>query len=99
MDDATAAMVNGSVKAGELWNPFAGKVLSTVKGSKVITNSLDPYWVDAAFIADGIYMADKFSNQNPALAAKALKAYWDAVEYWKKHPQEGNAIIARNLGF
>jgi NitT/TauT family transport system substrate-binding protein len=99
MDDAAAAMVNGSVKAGELWNPFAGKVLSTVKGSKVISNSLDPYWIEAAFIADGIYMSDKFTNKNPALAAKALKAYWDAVEYWKKHPDEGNAIIARNLGF
>ena len=55
--------------------------------------------MEAAFIADGIYMSDAFLKQKPATAAKALKAYWDAVAYWKQHPAEGNAIIAKGLGF
>ncbi len=99
MDDAVAAMVSGDVKAGEIWDPFASKVLSSVKGSRVITHTLDPYWVEAAFIADGIYMSQSFLDKKPDVAAKALKAYWDAVDYWKKNPDEANAIMAKNFGF
>lgn len=99
MDDAVAAMVSGDVKAAEIWDPFADKVLTTLKGSKVITHSLEPYWLKTAFIADGLYMSGQFLDQQPALAAKALKAYWDAVEYWKQHPDEANEIIARGLKF
>lgn len=99
MDDAVAAMVSGDVKAGSIWDPFGAKVLSTVKGSRMITDSREPYWVESAFLADGIYMSQRFLEKEPELAVKALKAYWDAVEYWKKHPDEANAIIAKNFGF
>jgi NitT/TauT family transport system substrate-binding protein len=99
MDDAVGAMVNGNVKAAEMWDPFAGKALSTIKGSKVMTSSIEPNWVQSAFLADGIYMSESFTKKNPALAVKALKAYWDGVEYWKQHPDEANAIIAKHLGF
>lgn len=99
MDDAVAAMVNGDVKAAAVWEPFGGNILSNVKGSKVLATSLEKSWVDSALITDGMYMAEKFANDKPKLAAKAMKAYWDAVAYWKTHPDEANAIIAKNLHF
>lgn len=99
MDDAVAAMVSGKVAAGEFWEPFGGKVLETLKGSRAVANSLEPYWLETALLGDGLYMADTFLTKKPELAAKTLKAYFDAVSWWKKNPAEGNAIIAKGLNF
>jgi len=99
MDDAVAAMVGGKVAGGEFWEPFGAKVLETLKGSKVMTTSLDPYWLKTALLADGMYMSDAFLKEKPEIANKALKAYWDAVAYWMKNPEEANKIIAAGLKF
>lgn len=99
MDDAVAAMVSGKVAAGEFWEPFGGKVLENLKGSRAVTTSLEPYWLETALLGDGMYMSDAFLTKKPELAAKTLKAYFDAVAWWKKNPAEGNAIIAKGLQF
>ena len=99
MDDAVGAMVSGQVAAGELWEPFGSKVLENLKGSKVVTTSAEPYWKKTALLGDGMYMAEHFLQDKPALAALTMKAYFLAVDYWKKHPAEGNAIIAKGLKF
>lgn len=98
MDDAVAAMVSGNVAGGEFWEPFGGKVLETLKGSHVVATSLEPYWLKTGLLADGMYMSDAFFAK-PELAAKAMKAYWDAVAWWKENPAEGNRIIAEGLKF
>ncbi len=98
MDDAVAAMVSGNVAAGEFWEPFGSKVLETLEGSTVATTSLEPYWQETALLGDGMYMSDEFLKDN-ALAAKAMKAYFDAVAFWKANPAEGNKIIADALKF
>jgi NitT/TauT family transport system substrate-binding protein len=99
MDDAVAAMVSGKVAAGEFWEPFGGKVLETLKGSRPVTTSLEPYWLETALLGDGMYMSDSFLDKKPDLAARTLKAYFDAVSWWKAHPKEGNEIIAKGLQF
>lgn len=99
MDDAVGAMVSGQVAAGELWEPFGSKVLENLKGSRPVTTSAEPYWKQTALLADGMYMAEHFLKEKPALAALTMKAYFLAVDYWKKHPAEGNAIIAKGLSF
>lgn len=99
MDDAVAAMVSGNVAAGEFWEPFGGKVLETLKGSKVVASSLEPYWLNTALLGDGMYMSGSFLKEKPELAAKTMKAYFDAVAWWKAHPEEGNQIIADAIQF
>ena len=99
MDDAVGAMVSGQVAAGELWEPFGGKVLENLKGSRVATTSAEPFWKSNGLLADGMYMSESFLKDKPALAAQAMKAYFLAVDYWKKHPAEGNDIIAQGLKF
>jgi NitT/TauT family transport system substrate-binding protein len=99
MDDAVGAMVSGKVAAGELWEPFGSKVLENLKGATVVTTSAEPYWKKTALLGDGMYMAEHFLKDKPALAALTMKAYFLAVEYWKKHPAEGNEIIAKGLKF
>jgi NitT/TauT family transport system substrate-binding protein len=99
MDDAVAAMVSGSVAAGEFWEPFGGKVLSTLKDSKVMATSKDPYFKKTALLGDGMYMSGKFLKERPETAKLVMKAYFEAVKYWKENPKEANEIMAKGLGF
>lgn len=81
-----------------VWLARTGVKFDQVKNVNVITNLLEPYWLNSAFIADGMYMSDQFLKTRPGIAAKAMKAYSDALEYWKKNPDEANAIIAKGFG-
>ncbi len=99
MDDAVGAMVSGEVSAGEFWEPFGTNVLKNLKGTRVVATSAEPYWRSTALLADGMYMSDAFTKEKPVEAAAAMKAYFDAVEWWKANPEEGNKIIAKALQF
>lgn len=99
MDDAVGAMVSGQVAAGELWEPFGSKVLENLKGSRAVTTSAEPYWKSTALLGDGMYMTESFVKDKSELAALAMKGYFLAVDYWKKHPAEANEIIAKALKF
>ena len=99
MDDAVAAMVSGKVAAGEFWEPFGGKVLATLPGSKAVASSKDPYFKKTALLGDGMYMSGSFLEQKPDLAKLTLNAYFLAVKYWKENPAEANAIMAKGLNF
>ena len=99
MDDAVAAMVSGDVAAAELWEPFGSKVLDNLKGAKVMTTSLEPYWKESALLGDGMYMTQSLIESKPEVAALTMEAYFKAVAFWKENPAEGNAIIAKGLKF
>lgn len=99
MDDAVAAMVGGTVQAGEFWEPFGAQVLETLEGSKVVSTSKDAYYQETGLLADGMYMSGSFLSEKPELAAKAMKVYFDAVAFWKENPAEANQIIADAIQF
>jgi NitT/TauT family transport system substrate-binding protein len=99
MDDAVAAMVSGKVAAGEFWEPFGGKVLASLPGSKVVATSKDPYFKKTALLGDGMYMSGSFLESKPELAKLTMTAYFAAVKFWKENPAEANAIMAKGLGF
>lgn len=99
MDDAAAAMVSGKVAAAELWEPFAGKVLGTLKGSRVVAQSKEPAWLERALLADAMYMSSTFIEQRRPVAVATLRAYYAGLDYWMKHPAEANAIIAKGIKF
>lgn len=99
MDDAVAAMVSGNVQAGEFWEPFGQQVLETLDGSTVVSTSKDPYYQETGLLADGMYMSGSFLEEKPELASKVMKAYFDAVAFWKENPAEANQIIADAIQF
>jgi NitT/TauT family transport system substrate-binding protein len=99
MDDAVAAMVSGTVAAGEFWEPFGGKVLESLPGSTVAASTREEEWLKTGLMGDAMYMSDAFLEKQPEVARAAMKAYWDAVDWWRKNPEEGNAIIAKAIGF
>jgi NitT/TauT family transport system substrate-binding protein len=99
MDDAVAAMVSGTVAAGEFWEPFGGKVLSSLAGSQVVASTAEEEWLKTGLMGDSMYMADAFLQNQPEVAKAAMQGYWAAVDWWRENPEEGNKIIAEAIGF
>ena len=96
-DDAFAAMVGGSVAASEFWEPYGSNVLRALPGSSVAAQSREPYWLQNAVIADGLFMNAKFIEERRDVARDTLKALYDAISWWKANPAEGNQIIADGM--
>jgi len=97
MDDAVAAMVGGDVAAAEFWDPFGTQALAALPGSKVATQSRDPFWLANALIADAVFMNSNFIKNRRDVAVKTMKALYDAIDWWSKNPTEGNQIIAKGM--
>ena len=99
MDAAAAAMVGGQAQAGEFWEPYGSQVLKSLNGSSVASNCKEPFWTKTALLSDGMFMSDEFVNKHRDLAVAAMKAYFDAVAFWRKNPEEAEDIMARGLKF
>jgi NitT/TauT family transport system substrate-binding protein len=98
MDDAVAAMVSGKVAAGEFWEPFGSNVLKALPEAKVVATSKDPYFKETVLLGDGMYMSGSFLAKKET-AMLTMKAYFEAVKFWKENPAEANQIIADGLKF
>ncbi len=98
MDDAVGAMLSGQVAAAEFWEPFGSVLLENMPGARIVATSSEDYWIETALLGDGMYMGEAFLDRDPELATRAMEAYFEAVAFWKENPEEGNQIIARNLG-
>ena len=97
MDDAASAMIGGDVSAAEFWDPFGEQVLKAKPGTRMVANSRDPFWLKNALIADAHFMNSDFIAKRHDVAVKAMKALYDAIAWWRKHPAEGNQIIAKGM--
>jgi NitT/TauT family transport system substrate-binding protein len=88
------------VAGGEFWEPYARNVKENLEGAKVMATSATPFWSKNGLLADAMYMRKGFIDEdNGKWAALAMKAYYEAVKYWREHPKEANAIMAKALKF
>ena len=100
MDDAMAAMLSGQVAGGEFWEPYAKNVKENLDGAKVMADSSTPFWSKNGLLADAMYMRKGFIEEDDGkTAALTLKAYYEAVKYWREHTEEANQIMAKALKF
>jgi NitT/TauT family transport system substrate-binding protein len=93
MDDAVGAMVSGQVAAGELWEPFASKVLQNLKGSRYVTTSAEPFWKGNALLGDGMYMTEAMIKDKPALAGLTLPATSTALAVTVWAPADSMKLV------
>ena len=99
MDDAVGAMVGGTAAAAEFWEPFGSQVLDAMPGTTVAADSTQAKYIESALLGDALYMSTAFLEERPEDAAKLTRAYFNAVDFWKANPTEGNKIIAKGLSF
>jgi len=97
MDQAAAAMIGGTISAGQLWEPFASQTLAAIPGAKIVADTRDAEWSKSGLIADAHFMNTNWVENNRPTALKALQAMYDAIAWWKQNPEEGNKIIASGM--
>jgi NitT/TauT family transport system substrate-binding protein len=90
--DAGAAFVAGKLDAAVSWEPWLTKA-SQRKGGHVLISSRE----FPGYIVDVISVRQDFIAQHPDAVLGLVKAWNDAVEYYRQNPEEGNKIMAQAL--
>lgn len=91
--DAGAAFVAGAVDACVTWEPWVTTAKEKGKGNILLT-SRD---------SKG-YLVDSFEVRNDVISERRedvkafMRAWFEAVDYWKKNPDDANKIMAKKLG-
>ena len=91
VQDCPAAMLSKRVDAAVVWEPSLTKILTDVKGSKKIFSSLD---VPGA-IPDLLTIKSEIVEKRPADVQKIVNAWYEAIDWWKKNPDEAVKIMAK----
>lgn len=94
--DASAAFVSGHLDVDVNFVPFTEQSLQ-LKGSHVLKTSLTDKTWERGLISDSIACSNKFLQQSPEVAQELMRAWFEAIDWWKENPAEGNAIIAKGL--
>ncbi len=91
--DAGAAFVAGKLDAAVTWEPWLSNA-SQREGGHVLVNSKD----FPRTIVDVIVMREDFVKEHPEAATGLAAAWFDAIDYYRQHVDEGNEIMAKALG-
>jgi NitT/TauT family transport system substrate-binding protein len=96
-DDAAGAMIGGDLTVSYMYEPWTTNIQTALPGATIAVKSNSPEIVQTAMIGDALYMSDAFITEHRDIAIKLMKAYWDAVQWWRENPAEGNQIMTDYL--
>jgi len=92
VQDCPPAMLAHKVDAAVVWEPSLDKILSTVKGSKMLFSSKNL----PGAIPDLLVMKSDIVEKRPEDVQKIVDAWYDAIDWWKKNPDEAVKILAKH---
>jgi NitT/TauT family transport system substrate-binding protein len=96
--ESAAAFSSGGLDIDVNYEPFATQSLTRAE-SKIFTTSLDDRTWERGLISDAIACNEDWMKAKPEAAKELLRAWFEAVNWWKENPAEGNAIVAKGLGW
>tara|TARA_B100001173_G_scaffold266554_1_gene242133 strand:- start:114 stop:1271 length:1158 start_codon:yes stop_codon:yes gene_type:complete len=94
--DSSAAFTSGQLDVDVNFIPFSTMDLER-PGSKLLKSSFTDNTWERGLISDSIACNDSFLDNKTDVAREVTRAWFEAVEWWKHNPAEGNAIIAKGL--
>ncbi|MDE0309672.1 MAG: ABC transporter substrate-binding protein [Acidiferrobacterales bacterium] len=94
--DAAAAFVSGNLDVDVNFVPFTEQSLQ-LEGSHVLKTSLTDKTWERGLISDSIACSQNFLDESPQVAKELIRAWFEAIDWWKQNPDEGNAIVAKGL--
>jgi NitT/TauT family transport system substrate-binding protein len=86
------ASIPGTIDAGYTYEPYTSSAIAN--GSSVIFSSADAPGV----IVDVLAFRKTVIEQRPEDVKAFIAAWFEAQQYWKDNPADGNAIIAEAIG-
>ena len=92
MDSASAgsAFLAGRLDAAVTWEPWLSRAAER-PGAHLLTSTREHPGV----IVDVLALQPAFLRDHPHAVEQLLLGWFDAVTYWKEHPAEANAIMAK----
>ena len=81
-----------TIEAGQTWYPFAARAIAN-DGHVIFSSSETP-----GLIPDVLVFRTSVIEQRPDDVRAVVDAWFEALEFWRSHPSEGNAIIAHATG-
>lgn len=91
--DAGASFVSGKVDAAVTWEPWLTNAKETDFGQVLMSSDETP-----GVIADAVAVSKEFADANPEAIEGMVKAWYQAIEFWKENPDEANEIMAQAMG-
>jgi NitT/TauT family transport system substrate-binding protein len=92
-DDAGAAFLSGKVDAAVTWEPWLTRAKKAQGGHILMDSSMTP-----GLIVDILLLRRDIITARPDAVKGAVKGWYNAVEYWKKSPDDADAIMAKAVG-
>ncbi len=87
---AGAAFAAGKTDAAVTFEPWLSKAKERT-GSHILFSSKDAPGV----VVDILSVQQQYLKDHPDVVAKVVRGWFRAVDYWKQHPEEANAIMAK----
>ncbi len=94
--DSAAAFASGGLDIDVNYVPFSTQSQKRSDSHVFKTSFTDRTW-ERGLISDALGCNDKWLAEKPETAKELVRAWFEAVNWWKENPAEGNEIIARNL--
>lgn len=91
--DAGNAFLSGNIDAAGLWEPFLSKAVAKENTHKLVTSADYPGLVSDVFV-----VRDDVTKEKKEELQKVVNAWFDAVDYLSKNPDESIEIIAKEAG-
>ncbi|HSW89106.1 MAG TPA: ABC transporter substrate-binding protein [Candidatus Saccharimonadales bacterium] len=89
---AADALEKGKVDIATTFEPYMTKTVEKTKGHILFTSADAP-----GAITDILTFYSDFTKRYPTTVQAIVVAYFRGITFWKEHPEEANAIIAKEL--
>ena len=94
--DASAAFSSGALDVDVNFIPFSTQSAQR-EGAHVLKSTFTDKTYERGLVSDSIACSSSWLDEKPDVAREVIRAWFEAVDWWKRNPAEGNAIIARGL--
>ena len=94
--DSAAAFVSGQLDIDVNYVPFSTQSQSR-EGAHVLKTSLSDRTWERGLISESIACNEDWLAEKPEVAKELLRAWFEAVDWWKSNPDEGNDMVATGL--
>lgn len=91
IENAGNAFVAGQCDAACIWDPYFSQAKSS--GGTVLYSTAD----NPDLISDVVATSSKMIEEKPEVVEAMVRSYYEAVEYWKEHPEEANEFMAKKM--
>ncbi len=94
--DSAAAFVSGALDIDVNYIPFSKQSLDRPGAHVLKTSRSDKTW-ERGLISEAVACNSNWLAEKPEIATELLRAWFEAVDWWKENPEEGNEIVAKGL--